>query len=103
MRKEPTPQETAIWARLKASRLHGFSFRRQHVVGPFILDFYCPSVRLAVEVDGAWHNRRADYDQERDQYLVSRRIRVLRFTNTQVDTDIGAVLDRIMQAVQQAS
>ena len=47
-----TPPEARLWRFLRAHRLHGYGFRRQHPVGPFILDFYCPEARLAVEVDG---------------------------------------------------
>ncbi len=80
LRKPLTSQELALWLRLKNRQLGGFKFRRQHPIGPYILDFYCAEARLAVEIDGAAHST-ADqiaHDQRRDAYFRERGIETLR-------------------------
>src|SRR5688572_7570971 len=71
LRKHLTPAEAALWNYLKRSQLDGRKFRRQHSVGDYILDFYCPAERLAVELDGQVHRRygAAFYDRERSLFL----------------------------------
>jgi very-short-patch-repair endonuclease len=77
--------------------LHGRRFRRQHGAGPYILDFYCPAERLAVELDGAGHFTPAgrEYDEVRDEFLRAAGIRVIRFENCVVRDAPEAVLDAI--------
>jgi len=86
LRTHGTPAEGALWRRLQRRQTGGLRFRRQHSVGPYVLDFYCPEARLAVEVDGPIHDDpfRAAYDAARTAYLEDHRIRVLRVTNEQV-------------------
>ena len=74
-----TPAEAALWKRLQKRQLEGRRFRRQHSVGPFILDFYCPEEKLAVELDGAVHDDpgRSEYDDERTASLQAHGSRVL--------------------------
>src|SRR5256885_12641504 len=81
LRSAGTDAENALWARLRAKRLLGFKFRRQHPCGPYILDFYCPSKHLAVELDGGQHFEPAgqEYDVRRTAFLARRGITVLRF------------------------
>lgn len=95
MRKLPTPQDRLLWA----NRLRGLSFRPQHAVGQFTLDFYCPSARSAVEVDGPVHDDRV----ECDQCLAGRGIRVLRLINVQVEADLSAVSESIARAAKAGS
>ena len=89
-----------MWTFLKGSKLDGRKFRRQHSVGPFILDFYCPSERLCIEIDGGVHDTptASMNDQDRDQYLLDLGIRVLRFTNKEVMDGLEGVLDEIRAA-----
>ena len=86
LRNAATPAERALWKRLQKRRLDGRKFRRQHSIGPYIVDFYCPAERLIVELDGAVHDdpARRDYDGERQQYLVEKNFTVLRFDNEDV-------------------
>ncbi len=86
-----------LWTHLRAKRFAGFKFRRQHPCRPYILDFYCPRRRLAVELDGGQHfdDAAARYDERRTAYLLDRRIRVLRFSNDLVFRELKAVLDAI--------
>lgn len=78
-----TPAEAKLWTRLSRKQLEGRKFRRQHSIDGYILDFYCPSERLAVELDGETHNSdmAAKYDHERTLFLGAYGIRVIRFEN----------------------
>ncbi len=101
LRQNPTPEEIALWGRLRDKRLAGLRFRRQHPIGRYILDFYAHLRRetilgLAVELDGAHHDPSAD--RERDAWLLAHRIPVLRFSNREVREDIDSVLLRIKSA-----
>ena len=76
-------------------------FRRQHSVGPYILDFYCPKLKLAIELDGEVHNRQQDYDEERTRFLCEvRHIKVLRFENRIVFENPEQILDEIEDYAQ---
>jgi very-short-patch-repair endonuclease len=86
LRNHLTPAEATLWRHLQRSQLGGRKFRRQHSVGYYILDFYCPSEKLCVELDGEGHFTKdgADYDRVRTSYLNRLNIRVLRFENWEV-------------------
>ena len=83
LRRHGTPAEAALWRLLQRRQLHGRRFRRQHSVGPYVLDFYCPEERLAIELDGAVHSApaQAAYDAERTRALEALGLRVIRFEN----------------------
>lgn len=98
LRKNPTLAEVRLWQALRNRKLHGWRFRRQHPIGQFIVDFYCPQCKLAVEVDGASHDRRTEVDTARTQVLETYGYQVIRFTNHQVLNDLGNVLEAIHQA-----
>ena len=104
LRTHATASEAVMWSCLKNSQLDGRKFRRQHSVGPFVLDFYCPAERLCVEIDGGVHeNPTASLnDQGRDEYLGSMRIRVLRFSNKEVLDGLEGVLEDIRAAFRKA-
>jgi len=95
LRREMTHAETALWAELRRDALDGLSFRRQHPVRGFILDFYCPSRKLAVEVDGEVHDAQHERDAERTAALALLGIRVLRFRNDEVLGGMTEVVERI--------
>ena len=105
LRNESTPAEKKLWGALLHSRLEGYKFRRQHSVGHFILDFYCPSQRLALEVDGDSHftDDAMAYDKERTAFLNTLNIRVLRFLNTDVYNNLDAVRERILEEIKSPS
>ena len=79
-----TEAEAALWEFLCGGRIRGFKFRRQHVIGPYIVDFYCAAARLVVEVDGPIHGRQIEADATRTIFLEQSGLRVLRVTNDQV-------------------
>lgn len=96
MRRNMTPAEAALWEALRGKRLGGLRFRAQHPVGFFILDFYCPSRKLVVEVDGSVHAGRGEEDRLRTDQLAAYDYRVLRFTNEQVLGDLDSVKRTIL-------
>jgi len=97
LRGHLTPAEAALWKALQRSQVEGRKFRRQHSVGDYILDFYCPAERLAIELDGEVHrNELADlYDYERKVFLKSFGIKVIRFENFLIFEELEYVLARI--------
>ncbi len=101
LRNEATPAEQKLWGVLKHSQLNGYKFRRQHSVDYYILDFYCPSERLAVELDGDSHftDEAMEYDRERTAFLNALNIRVLRFFNTDVYNNLESVCERILEEI----
>ena len=97
LRKTMTAEEKRLWWRLRREQISGLSFRRQHPVGPYVLDFFCPSIQLAVELDGGQHNfiSTQNRDARRTAWLNSRDITVLRFWNNDVLRNMDGVLDEI--------
>src|SRR3989344_3929862 len=93
LRNGATPQEVVLWSRLKHSQL-GFKFRRQFSVGNYVMDFYCPQKRLAIEIDGSQHID-SEPDRKRTDFLNAQNIQVLRFWNNEIDTNIAGVLLKI--------
>ena len=71
LRHEPTPAEVKLWRYLRADQLGGFSFRRQHAIGPFITDFCCIKAKLIIELDGGQHLEQEEYDRQRTAFLKS--------------------------------
>jgi len=94
-RKALTPPEARLWSRLKGRSVHGIKFRKQHPVGPYILDFFCAEARLAVEVDGSVHDdpKQLDHDRRRSAWLSSQGIRVIRVAALDVLSELDGVLE----------
>lgn len=92
-----TTAEAALWKCLQRAQLDGKKFRRQHSIGPYVLDFYCPECRLAVELDGEGHLEilGSEADLERTEYLNRLNIRVLRFENRWIFENLESVLEEI--------
>lgn len=99
LRKEMTSPERTLWAMLRRNQI-GLRFRREHPIGPYVLDFYCPSAHLCVEVDGPAHDEwdQIERDTVRDDYLQARGVQVLHFKAAEVEQKPAAVIARIMQA-----
>lgn len=97
-----TKPEVVLWTRLKGRGCLGYKFRRQHSFGPYIVDFYCHALYLAVEVDGSQHfeSEAMCNDRERTRYLNSLQIEVIRFTNSDVLTNLAGVVDALEEALQ---
>ena len=101
LRNSGTPAEALLWSRLRNRQVAGKKFRRQYGVGPFILDFYCPECRIAIELDGASHfpSGGNEYDVRRTKYLNRRGIRVIRFENRILFEDPESVVKTIRDSL----
>jgi len=101
LRREQTKAEAFLWSRLRNKRFNGLKFYRQYGVGRYILDFFCPSIKLVIEVDGGHHAKEANenYDKHRSLYLKSEEIKVIRFWNNQVLGNMESVLQMILEVV----
>lgn len=100
LRHELTSAERMLWQRIRDGQLAGAHFRKQHAIGPYIVDFYCAKAKLVVEVDGNTHAMQARYDAERTEWLnLQKHYRVLRFTNDEVHHNIEGVLGSIRDAL----
>ena len=104
MRTDATDAEVRLWRRLRNRQLDGVKFRRQHPVGPYIVDFYCHEANLAIELDGSGHQDpgQADYDRTRSAELQSMGITVIRFWNLEVRDNIEGVIAAIRQSLTPA-
>ncbi len=101
LRREQTPEEKGLWKALRGRQFAGFKFRRQHEVTPYFLDFYCPLAKLAAELDGSGHGlpRQAGHDSERDVFLTTKGIGVLRFWNQEWNRNQESCLLEIWAAL----
>jgi very-short-patch-repair endonuclease len=97
MRRNPTPLEVIIWRHISRSQLSGFKFRRQHVIVPFIVDFFCAAKGLAIEIDGMTHDH--ETDRKRDFHLAQLGVRTLHFSNQEVSENLEGVLTAINHAL----
>jgi very-short-patch-repair endonuclease len=105
LRSNMTGPETQLWSRLRARQLQGLKFRRQHGIGPYIVDFYCPEQSLVIEVDGDSH---VDADQvvkdrQREQYLQSLGLRVIRYINDDILKNLDGVLEDLAERLPSRS
>ncbi|MGG6280898.1 endonuclease domain-containing protein [Leptolyngbya sp. AN03gr2] len=98
LRQNLTRAEAILWQALQRRQLNNLRFRCQHPIGRFIVDFYCPSCKLVIEVDGDIHDQQVEYDSERSHHLSLYGYRVLRFRNQEVIQHLDLVLTRILTA-----
>ena len=102
LRKTSTPEEKILWSKLRNNQL-GFKFKRQYSVGPYVLDFYCPTKKLVIEIDGSQHVENKNYDIERSDYLSIFGIKVIRFWNNEINTNIEGVILKIINELNTPS
>ena len=105
LRKNATDCERILWRHLRNRNFARYKFRRQHPIDHYILDFYCPALKLAVELDGSGHGYRLreTRDIARDQFLAGQGISVIRFWNHQVRKELDSVLQAIWLAIEKRS
>jgi len=101
LRAEMPSAEYVLWSKLRKRQMMGYKFRRQYSVGPYVVDFYCAELRLAIEVDGDSHFQTdaQSHDREREAFIKSFGIDFLRFRNVEVFEELSAVLDSIARRV----
>ena len=95
LRKNSTPAENLLWSHLRAEQLEGLKFRRQQLIGNYIIDFVCFEKKIVIEVDGGQHAIEKEKDSIRDEWLKGQGFKVLRFWNNEVLMNIESVLEVI--------
>ena len=102
LRHDMTDAERLLWKRLCKKQLDGWKFRRQHGLGDFVMDFYCPIIKLCIEVDGGIHDEPDVHqkDVRRTEFLEKQGIRVLRFKNEEIENNIDDVVNRIKEYIK---
>ncbi|MBI2631259.1 endonuclease domain-containing protein [Candidatus Nomurabacteria bacterium] len=98
LRHEETKAEKILWKELRNRKI-GVKFRRQHPIDKFILDFYAPEIKLGIELDGPSHKENHEYDKLRTEYLESNGIKIIRFWNYEVETNLKDVLNKIKSEI----
>jgi len=99
LRENMTEYESILWERLKGKQIDGFRFRRQHPIDFFIADFYCHQARLVVEIDGGIHEKKKEYDEGRTAEMEKFGIKVIRFSNDQIISNLDYVVSIIKKTV----
>ena len=101
LRRDQTDHEKELWRALRAGRFAGFKFRRQHPIGAYTLDFYCPAAKLCIELDGSQHGmpEQRQHDEHREKYLASEDIEEVRFWNRQWRENREGVMLEIWHAL----
>ena len=92
LRKQGVLSEVLLWNQLKYRKMRGYQFMRQKPIGDYVVDFYCSKLKLIIEIDGESHDGRFSYDMQRQSFLESMGLIVLRFNDTDVKRDISNVL-----------
>ncbi|SFG66658.1 Very-short-patch-repair endonuclease [Prevotella sp. KH2C16] len=102
LRKEATPAERILWRHLQKRQVEGLKFRRQHGISLYVLDFYCPEIKLCIEADGAVHDtpEAREHDLERTRLLESNGIKVIRFRNEEIENNIEDVIQVIRKVAR---
>ena len=97
LRSQMTPAETRLWFRFRAKQFLGFKFRRQHGIGPYIVDFYCSERSIVIEVDGDVHANEGQRlkDRAREEALRNLGLQIFRYTNDEVLTNLEGVLENL--------
>ena len=102
LRRNQTETEKIFWSRVRNRQLEGFKFKRQYPIGHFVVDFLCFEARLVIELDGGQHDERRAADLNRTQKIEAVGYRVVRFWNNDVNENIEAVLNSVLNAIKAA-
>ena len=99
LRHKMTNAERYLWSKLKMKQLNGYQFYRQKPIGNYIVDFYCPSAKMVIEIDGSQHfyDDGLEHDKERDAYINNLGLKALRFTSVDVLKNLEGVIDKILE------
>ena len=98
LRKNQTPEGLIFWAHVKDRRFHGYKFRRQFSIGNYIADFYCPELKLVVEIDGGQHleEENMEKDLSRTEYFSDLGMKVKRYTNLEIKNNLESALGDLL-------
>ncbi|WBL41314.1 endonuclease domain-containing protein [Algoriphagus halophytocola] len=102
LREQMTPAERVLWEKLRANRLNGLHFRRQHPISKFIVDFYCHKFQLVIELDGEIHQEKDQQqrDKGREEDLQNLGLHILRFSNQDILHETQLVLTTILNEIE---
>lgn len=102
LRQQDIGCEKLMWSRLRNRQIGGLKFRRQYGIGKYIVDFYCPALKLVIEIDGATHcaDREIEYDSDRQRYIENLGITVKRYSNTDIKENFASVLEDIFDVCE---
>lgn len=97
-----TEPEQRLWYRIRSKQLNSLKFRRQHGIGPYIVDFYCPEMKIIIEIDGETHftDEQKALDSKREDYLRSLGLKIVRYTNDEIMKNLEGVLEDILSNVK---
>jgi len=101
LRRRMTYSESLLWEKLKGKQLLGLRFRRQHPIDIFIVDFYCHEAKLVIELDGGIHMDQIEYDDGREADIEKYNIKIIRFTNDEVNNNIEDVIQKIESVIKE--
>ncbi len=101
LRRKSTEAEKLLWEKLRGRKLSGLKFRRQYSIAQFVLDFYCPEKRFAIELDGGIHEKKdvKNHDENRDGFIEGFGIKIIRIKNELVLDDIDSALEYIKEQI----
>ncbi len=99
LRNNMPPAEWILWKKINNKQLSGYKFRRQYSIKQFVIDFYCPELKLAIEIDGDSHIDAMEYDNNRQKYIESFGIKFLRFTNLEIYENLDKVVEEIKKCL----
>jgi very-short-patch-repair endonuclease len=99
LRKAQTKEELIFWAHVKDRRFHGYKFRRQYSIGNYVADFYCPELKLVIEIDGGQHYEKEAIkrDLQRTEFFEDLRIKVKRYTNVDIKSNLAGTLNDLLE------
>jgi very-short-patch-repair endonuclease len=103
LRRNMTDAEIHLWYFLRAKRLNGYKFRRQHLIHPYVIDFICLDKKLIIECDGSQHDEINNYDKQRNDFLISKGNKIIRFWNDTILRETSLVLDMIVETLENPS
>ena len=103
LRRQPIPSEAKFWMFLRNRQYRGLKFRRQHSIGGYILDYFCPALRLAIEIDGDSHLKpgRDIYDERRQRWIERQGVTIVRFLSSDVINNFEGVIERLDEVIKQ--
>ena len=105
LRSEMTRSERLVWSRIRAKQFESLKFRRQHGIGPYIVDFYCPEKAVVIEIDGDVHalDSQTEKDRQREKYLRALGLRIIRYANDDVLNRLDDVLEDLWEQMNPGS
>ena len=95
LRNNATPGEKRLWKYISRKQIHGYDFDRQTPIDAYIVDFFCKRLRLAIELDGQYHDFKVEYDERRQKRIESHGVQFIRFTEKEIIEDIDPILEEI--------